>query len=554
MGISGPKSLRARLLVTIATALSPVLMVAGWRAYMDSQQTIEARQQEILIASEEAVGWVEGQIKSAETVLEVFEDEIEAGACKETYERLKPKVPYINNVVRFGETGIAACSAVGAAGFEISDRFWHAQMRDGAETVRTDAFRGVAATGWLIATLRRTEDETGEFSGSVAFGLDLSQLVASIPISEERLEVALLDKDGSIFGSSRFVKDAPAQLREALPTDGEPALTVVEGDDGASFDRVIRPLGGGLYALVTRPSPGFVSETTLRPVTTVGLPIATFLVTLIAVWFAVEHLLLKWFFPLRRMTAAYAVGKYDYETDASFEKAPQEIARLSATLQNMARRIGQRDEQLREAIQIRDSAVREIHHRVKNNLQIVSSFVRLQMRPLRDRRAKQALANVRNRIDALSIVHQTLYQHERLEYVQLRPFFNGLLEHLVDALGIDELGASLDWEIADVARVSDDAIPMALFTLEAITNAVKYAIETLRGERIEVRLTLEGEVLTLSVSDDGGTEVVEGLEGEESGLGSKLMAAFAKQLSGELHSGTGESGYVVELKIPHEEK
>lgn len=543
------QSLRARLLVTIAAALSPVLVIAGWRAYLDSRNTIQDRQEELILASDNAIDWIEKSVASAESLLAIFSDDIAEDRCSETMARIKPVFPYVQNIVHYGVTGLAKCTARGEPGYEIQDRYWHAQLRDGRVTLRTGAFIGVESDEWSFASLHRLEDENGEFAGSASIGINIYRLMSAMPAPREQddIEVALVDSDGNVFGSVRFQDGRALDVRKAVQSN-ETMLDVVDDNEGDPYDRVIRPIGeGGIYAMVSRPAPGIVSEFTLRPAVTIGLPILTFLLTLIAVWFAIEHLILKWFWPLRRMTAAYAVGKYDYTTDASFEEAPQEISKLSSILENMARRIGQRDEELHEAIAVRDAAVKEIHHRVKNNLQIVSSFVRLQMRPLEDTQARRVLGNVRNRIDALSIVHQTLYQHERLEYVQMRPFFDALLEHLQGALGIEEFGGRLRWNIAEVERVSDDAIPMALFVLEAITNSVKYALETGDGEEISVTLIEDGDDLVLSIQDDGKA----GKVGESSsGLGSKLMTAFARQLSAELTQAVNERGYHVELRIP----
>ncbi len=160
------------------------------------------------------------------------------------------------------------------------------------------------------------------------------------------------------------------------------------------------------------------------------------------------------------------------------------------------------------------------------------------------------LAAARHRIDALSIVHQTLYQHERLDTVHLKPFLEGLLQHLSEALGMPESGIRFEWRIEDVERGSDDAIPMALFVLEAVTNAVKYAFEQ-KGGRIHVSLESHEDNIELIVRDDGVGLTSEQAAKPQSGLGSRLMTAFAKQLRGELFvdSDTG-SGVAVRLVIP----
>ena len=218
----------------------------------------------------------------------------------------------------------------------------------------------------------------------------------------------------------------------------------------------------------------------------------------------------------------------------------------------MAKDIGERDQDLKLAIASRDAAVREIHHRVKNNLQIVTSFLNLQGRQLQDPKAKAAISAARHRIDALAIVHQTLYQNERLEQVHLKPFLTGLVTHLCEALGMEDLSVSVTQSYDDVTRPADDAIPMALFVVEAITNAMKYAFDKWGGE-IHISLTVDETEITLQIFDNGrgcDAATVSG-QPEGTGLGSKLMKAFARQLSAELIIDTREGdGCRLTLVIP----
>ena len=217
----------------------------------------------------------------------------------------------------------------------------------------------------------------------------------------------------------------------------------------------------------------------------------------------------------------------------------------------MANRISERDASLRAAITTRDAAVKEIHHRVKNNLQIVASFLNLQRRQVKDSAAREVISAARHRIDALSIVHQTLYQHERLETVHMQPFLEALLSHLAGALGMDETGVRIDSEIAEIDRPADDAIPIALFILEAVTNATKYAFSG-HGGVITIRLYEDADEIVLDVIDDGdGVDLDASADNGSTGLGSRLMTAFAKQLRGSIKTSSkpGE-GFRVELRMP----
>ena len=234
--------------------------------------------------------------------------------------------------------------------------------------------------------------------------------------------------------------------------------------------------------------------------------------------------------------------------------APAEIAELADAMEDMAADIDQRDKDLKAAIEVRDAAVKEIHHRVKNNLQIVTSFLNLQGRQLQDEEARQAIAAARHRIDALAIVHQTLYQHERLELVSMQPFLKGLIDHLAEALGMEALNIRISQSYDEMERPADDAIPIALFLVEAVTNATKYAFRREEGGEISISLTAgEDDSVRLKVADNGlGFDPS---SKAPKGLGSKLMTAFARQLKGRLdiQSKPG-GGTAITLYMPGRDK
>jgi two-component sensor histidine kinase len=323
------------------------------------------------------------------------------------------------------------------------------------------------------------------------------------------------------------------------------------------MDVVVKPVGtSNVFAVISRESPGFWSEFTLQPVTSLGLPLMAFSIALLAVWLAIDSLVLRWLTRLIRIARVYGAGRYAFRAGDAMGSAPAEITELADAMEDMAADIDQRDKDLKEALAVRDAAVKEIHHRVKNNLQIVTSFLNLQGRQLQDPEARQAIAAARHRIDALAIVHQTLYQHERLEMVSMRQFLTSLIDHLAEALGADTMNITITQSYEDIERPADDAIPIALFIVEVVTNAIKYAFPDGQGGKIAITLESkrDGGVL-LGVTDDGTGFDVGGEHAPQGGLGSKLMSAFARQLRAQLEitSAPGE-GTTISLYMPSKHK
>ncbi len=524
--------LRNKLVLTLAAALTPVLLLSAFKAYIDASDVRESQAQNLVIVAGAAIDGVNQSLQQAELLLSLYEPRLSAGECSGVYNELIEYIPSLTNVVAFDENSDVICAAVGSPKLSRENQVLHDRLRSGGDSfARSDAFFGSASEEWLFALNKRVENETGEFTGINTFALgavDLANLVRTGYLPES-VSLAIADETGRVFGDTP-ITSIPEEWIEAVNETRDAQLFRADETDGSTVDVALRPVGdSNIYAVIARPSYGLWNDLFVRPATSFGLPLLAFAVTLLSAWLAIDGLVLRWISRLTRTVRIYGAGRYQFKAGNSFSDAPSEIRSLARAMEVMAQDIDHRDRDLKEAIATRDAAVKEIHHRVKNNLQIVTSFLNLQGRQLKDPQAKEAISATRHRIDALAIVHQTLYQNERLESVDMRPFLTGLLNHLSDALGMTESGINLVQTYDDIQRDADDAIPMALFIVEAVTNAMKYAFEEDGGE-VAVNLTADSETVTLEIRDTGlGYEVKDG----SSGLGSKLMVAFARQLSSE---------------------
>lgn len=545
-------SLRRRLVATLAIALTPVLLLGAASAYMDAREALKIRSNELLLIAGASVDGVDQAIDEAELLLGLFKEEVGSSNCSEVYNKLLPSMPALSSIIRYDADGVALCASNRDAGFTMSDMDWNRKLQHEVPTLRTEAFFGQATEDWVFAIFSRVNKADGSFDGSVALGLRSRSLAsfASASVLSDDVEVAIADGDGRVFGSTRFSQIDQKWVAEAAETRTA-KMFVLRRKDAAPMDVVIRPVGpANVFAVISRESPGFWSEFTLQPVSSFGLPLLAFSIALLAVWLAIDSLVLRWLSRLIRIARVYGAGRYAFRAGDAMSSAPAEISELADAMEDMAADIDQRDSDLKSAIRVRDAAVKEIHHRVKNNLQIVTSFLNLQGRQLQDPEARQAIAAARHRIDALAIVHQTLYQHERLELVSMQPFLEGLINHLAEALGTDARNIRISQTYDDLERVADDAIPFALFLVEAVTNATKYAFNENEGGMISITLEEDNAGgITLKVMDDGVGFEPGG--GARVGLGSKLMKAFSRQLRAELKidSAPGE-GTCITLFMP----
>lgn len=182
--------------------------------------------------------------------------------------------------------------------------------------------------------------------------------------------------------------------------------------------------------------------------------------------------------------------------------------------------------------------LKEIHHRVKNNLEVVSSLLALQSAQIDDPSVQSAILASQNRVHSMGIIHQKLYQGENLAAIEMRDYFINLSENILDSFNA-EGHIKVECDMPKLVLDVDTAISIGLITNELLTNSLKYAFNEKENGEIKISLTeqdttdnTEGEYL-LKISDDGiGKPVDEKAKG--TGFGTQLVNLLTKQLDGKL--------------------
>jgi two-component sensor histidine kinase len=305
-------------------------------------------------------------------------------------------------------------------------------------------------------------------------------------------------------------------------------------------------VGEDVYVVLSAKSPGILSWAWLNPLGGIVFPLLTFGLALATVMAVTDRVIVRWITYLQRIAALYARGRLSVRPVQS-DQMPPEIRELAETLEDMADAIVGRDASLRDSLAQKDALMREIHHRVKNNLQVISSLLNMQQRSLTDPAARSAMSDTRQRITALALIYRALYQGPDLKRVDLRPF----LEELTAQLVTGELhhGSAVRTELSvDPLVIDPDRLaPLALFAVEAITNAQKHAFAE-RGGTLTVGFVVRGDEAELNISDDGqaGDDAL-----VASGVGRTLMTAFARQLRGRAElSRNARGGITAKLVFP----
>jgi len=218
---------------------------------------------------------------------------------------------------------------------------------------------------------------------------------------------------------------------------------------------------------------------------------------------------------------------------------------------NTNRLLTDKNEKLSTALNTNKMLVKEIHHRVKNNLQVVSSLLNLQGNYTEDEGILKAINTGRNRVQSMSLLHQNLYGNENLREIEINKYFTELTNSLIKEYPFSN-GKQVDTHI-DIDNLTidiDTVVPLGLIVNELITNALKYAYKDQDNYALSVSVKeLEVGKLSVTVADNGPGLPFDELPNETSSLGTQLIRSFVEKLDADI-SIDNSKGTKISLVIP----
>lgn len=280
-------------------------------------------------------------------------------------------------------------------------------------------------------------------------------------------------------------------------------------------------------------------------------PAMLWLIAVAVVLMAVDRLVTR--HVARLQGAADRIGQGELGLEVTgLGQAPLEIRRLGDAISGMASNLADREARLRDALATQRSLLLEVHHRVKNNLQMISSLMNMQIRRIARTSERGALQLLQDRIHSLALVHQSLYSTERLDHVALDQLVRELAEHLHQSLSPAGAEVRLRFRLAPVTLDAEAATPTALFITEAMANVFKHGVSDGGGQAIDIAQSVEDGFFSLSITNRVRERgMVEEMRGEPGrGLGLRLMEGFARQLGGTLVREETDRLFRVTLRAP----
>ncbi|MBI4813260.1 MAG: PAS domain S-box protein [Methanobacterium sp.] len=207
------------------------------------------------------------------------------------------------------------------------------------------------------------------------------------------------------------------------------------------------------------------------------------------------------------------------------------------------------EKNFRTSLEEKELLLRELHHRVKNNMQIISSLLSLQTQHIKDERDLKIFESSQNRVKTMSLIHEELYSSQDFSHINLSEYIQNITKELLTSHIEDPGRVKLTVNVEDVRMELETAIPLGLLINEIVANSVNHAFPNEQKGKIIVELERDGNAFILKMSDDG-VGIPEDIDFKKAEtLGFQLINSLVNQLDGqiEMHTNNGTS-YIVKFK------
>lgn len=532
----GPRvSVRQSFLWLLVLALVPLMLLALGRSTMQLERgraMVEARLAER--ASDTARGQAE-VVRTARAVLLLLSNQpdVRSGGilCDMALDKVAGGFGAFSNVSRFDAQGNLMCSSDNVVStFSVAGMPWWPAAQSHGKFLVHGPIWGTASQRWVLATVQPLVGTDGRFDGVITISIDLAWMQRSLQSRSLAPDaVALvLDGQGRILVGSRPVRFGGLNVK--LPSGSIGDATDAEG---RNWTYAVAPLVSGrdgsrpLYVAYAMPEARLFSAAWWQAGLGLLQPLLAVALVSLVIWYGTNRLVLRWLGELHSLANAFSAG--DYRARGDFDAAPAEFRTLAAAFYKMGQAINRRDSDLRAALDRQNLLIRETHHRVKNNLQIVMSLLSLQVDRLETVAGRAAMSQIRLRISTLALVHRLLYETGETALVSSTKLLGGVCDLLIQTLA-KRAGIEVHCDFADYDIDIDTAIPLALWLTEATSNAMLHAFPPDRGGEIRLELRVIDGIGILDVIDNGIGFVAD--PGAAPTRGLRILSGIARQLGG----------------------
>ena len=557
------RSLAVRIVLFLSLALLPVGLLAAMqtagivqRADDRSKDLLVGLTQDSALAQRETIqrafGMAIGLVPLASTHWE------DADRCEQhfaAFVQIQDTAVTVGAIHRDGST---LCASNGVL-YDFSESpVWQSAVADPRSIVTVSVSAPIS--GRPVIVIMQPVHQNDVFLGFVFVSVPLERFyLESMETSLHGFKVIAFTSDGEFLRAkgqeNGYKKEILPQTRSLKSLAGDAISTFreqLESGETRSF-AVVPILEDTIYALGTWQRAS-IAGGGLLAVPPHFFPIIMWLTSLGVAFTAIHRLVTRHIRRLGRQMRDFADNR-TMPDEAQVANASAEIVDIQESFAEMAYTVLRDEAELEQLLHDKNVLLKEVHHRVTNNLQLISSIMSMQMRQVRSPETRAVLQKLQDRVLGLATIHRNLYTSESLSQVNAAKMLTELTDQML-ALG-RRSGQSIEFErrLEDINLYPDQAVPLNLLVAEATTNALKYMAGA-RG-RNWLHLTLntqaDGAVLLEIANSTAPTVELSGANkdkdtpSEGTGLGTDLMKAFAMQLGGQLQVFNEKAAYTVRV-------
>ncbi|MBD3665110.1 sensor histidine kinase [Sulfitobacter aestuariivivens] len=551
------RGLAARVLLFLTLALLPIGIIAIVQTRAISEQSRVNAELSLIAITERATAKKQETYQDAFSAAKALSSVVRlrranSAECSKFLAEYKRASGLYSLVAFTALDGIMACSSVGGTvDFSQSPEFQRALKNNRHHAIHSGDPK---ISEEPVIVLYRPVSENGETIGMMAVSVPENSLISDADIQHDITPLAILtvNRFGEVLTAEGPLEDAATELPMAF----DPMLRskkrglVFDDVTEAGLNRlyaIVPIVENTIYAVSIWPTDAVILGSSTSTRLTSLMPIFMWIASLVVAFWALNRLALKHIRKLGRQMRRFAMDR-TLPPDTFDPSVPTELVAMERTFFEMAESIMKDEATLEDSLREKNILLKEVHHRVKNNLQLISSIMNMQIRQASGPEERDVLQRLQQRILGLATVHENLYQNDSLVRVNAKNLLRGLVDQVL-GLGMDtatktEVIQTYD----DVMLDPDDAAPLSLMVSEAMTNALKY-VRTTGGKPGQISITLRHtgeEEAQLTVSNTATEEEHD----VGTGLGSKLITAFARQLNGQIEITQSDDEYRLSVVFP----
>jgi len=498
--------LRMRFGAIFALALLPLLVFAVIQSVFEFQKDRKDRNAVMRATTIQAAAEITDTFSNAKAILAVTGNLVESSEnCGHQLDEVIRAIPQLDYLGITDADGYYVCRANNSDADDVAAQF----KFDALPTPKRP----------FVKESRSPQGESERYEAAVVVsygmfdGVSLERVIlAGFKLRELRAltDRSLLDEDTNIaiinhrgealLGGETQSTATRLSWIEKVDAEGQFEGKVNDVDGSLRDIFVVRSGSDNLYVAMSVPESDIVSWSQLNPFSSIIMPLFAWLFGFVAIWLATDKLVLIHLRKMQHATKLFAKGDFEARV-GTLNDPPMSIKTLGYSFDSLADSLAKREIDLRDSLEEKETLLREIHHRVKNNLQIIISLLNMQERKSKRPQELSAITETRSRINAIALVHRGLYESNNLRYVNMDVFLNRLIDELSLALGMREKNIKLGVSVNCKPMEAETATPVALFIVEALTNAVKHGVH--QGGEIAITLIQQKDDVTVSIKDDG---------------------------------------------------